>query len=584
MKKQLFIPLLLLVLMSMTGIKAYAHDFEVVNADGKTIYYVINDDGTSVSVSFRGSNYSSYSNRYVGDIVIPESVTYNETTYSVTSIGIRAFYNCKKVTSVTIPNSVTSIGNYAFQDCSITSVTIPNSVTSIGNYALSWCSITSITIPNSVTSIGDYCFYYCSFLTSVIIGNSVTSIGFAPFYMCSELTSIDVSSENTKYDSRDDCNAIIETSANILIVGCKSTIIPNNVTNIGGFAFSGSGLTSITIPNSVKSIGSFAFKECQILTSITIPNSVTFIGNGAFKDCNVLTSITIPNKVTSIDSETFSGCSKLTSITIPNSVTNIGYSAFSGCSELTSITIPNSVTSIGYSAFSGCAKLTSITIPNSVTGIGYETFQNCYELTSIAIPNSINSIGRDAFTNCYRLNSITIPSSVTEISSSAFSGCGLEEVKALAKTPPTATIDCFSNYDIPLFVLEESVAAYQSTSPWSGFSSIKTLLGQCARPTISIKDGKLHYDCETDGVEYHTKVVTPKIEMQKGNDVHVPTTYTIEVYATKDDYADSEVATTNLELSMGNKSDLKGDVNQDGVVSITDAVSVVNIILSNGAE
>ena len=556
MKKQLSISFLLLVLMSMTGITAYAHDFEVANSDGKTIYYVINDDGTSVSVSFRGSNYSSYSNRYVGDIVIPESVTYNETTYSVTSIGIRAFYNCYSLTSITIPNSVTSIGNSAFTSSGLTSVTIPNNVTDIGNYAFSGSGLTSVIIPNSVTSIGDYCFYHCSLLTSVNIGNSVTSIGFAPFYRCSELSSIEVSSENTKYDSRDDCNAIIETSANKLIVGCMSTIIPDNVTNIGSYAFSGSGLTSINIPNSVDFIGSFAFRECQNLTSITIPSSVRNINNGAFKDCTSLTSVTIPDEVTYIESETFSGCS-----------------------ELSSITIPSSVTLIKEEAFKNCAKLTSITIPNGVTSISYETFMNCYELTSVAIPNSITSIGRDAFTNCYILKTITIPSSVTEISICAFSGCGLEEVKVLPKTPPTATADCFSNYDIPLFVPEESIEAYQSTSPWSDFSSIKTLLGQCAKPTISIKDGKLHYDCETEGVEYHTKVITPKTETQNGNDIHVPTTYTIEVYATKDDYAASEVAIMNLELSMGSKSELKGDVNQDGVVSITDAVSVVNIIL-----
>ena len=168
-----------MLLQMVASIKALAHDFGVANADGKTIYYVYNNgsSGTTVSVSYRGSDFDSYSNEYSGDIVIPKSVTYNAKTYSVTSIGESAFRGCSGLTSITIPNSVTSIGWYAFEGCSgLTSITIPNSVTSIGGYAFSSCSgLTSITIPNSVTSIGDYVFQICSSLTSITIPNSVTS-------------------------------------------------------------------------------------------------------------------------------------------------------------------------------------------------------------------------------------------------------------------------------------------------------------------------------------------------------------------------------------------------------------------------
>ena len=183
MKKQLSISLLLTLLMSLTGIKAYAHDFEVANADGQTIYYVYNNgsDGTTVSVSYRGGNYWTYSDEYSGDIVIPESVTYNEKIYSVTNIGYGTFRECSGLTSVTIPNSVTSIGNYAFQGCS---------------------GLTSVTIPISVTSIGDEAFRGCSGLTSIKVGSG-----------------------NTKYDSRDNCNAIIETKSNTLITGCQKDCI-----------------------------------------------------------------------------------------------------------------------------------------------------------------------------------------------------------------------------------------------------------------------------------------------------------------------------------------------------------------------
>ena len=315
-------------------------------------------------------------NNYSGVVVIPNSVTYSGTTYSVTSIGDYAFRNCSYLTSVTIPESVTSIGNEAFYNCyNLTSVTIPESVTSIGEYAFSYCSgLTSVDIPESVTSIGDGTFWSCTGLTRVTIGNSVTSIGESAFTSCS-------------------------------------------------------GLKSVTIGNSVTSIGSSAFYRCYKLTGVTIPNSVTSIGNRAFYGCNGLTSVTIPESVTSISDSTFSDCSGLTRVTIGNSVTSIGESAFSGCSGLTSVTIPHSVTSIGDRAFYCCSGLTRVTIGYSVTSIGDYAFRNCSYLTSVTIPESVTSIGNEAFYNCYNLTSVTIPESVTSIGDGAFWGCsGLETI------------------------------------------------------------------------------------------------------------------------------------------------------------
>ena len=459
---------LLVALVATTAI--WAEDFSV---DG--IYYNILADKTNeVEVTYQGDYYYSYYDEYSGSVTIPETVTYDGTTYSVTSIGEWAFGHCSGLTSITIPNSVTSIEDGAFEMCSrLTSVTIGNSVTSIGEWAFGHCSsLTSITIPNSVTSIGYSAFYDCWYLTSVTIGNSVTSIGDHAFGYCSGLTSIVVEEGNTVYDSRENCNAIIETASNTLITGCKNTTIPNSVTSIGGYAFKNcSGLTSITIPNSVTSIGDYAFGYCSGLTSITIPNSVTSIGSRAFYQCSSLTSVVVEEGNTVYDSrencnaiiETASntlitGCKNTI---IPNSVTSIGDAAFDNCSGLTSVTIPNSVTSIGDYAFRHCSSLTSVTIPNSVTSIGSEAFYNCYGLTSITIPNSVTSIGSEAFSECHGLTSVVveegntmydsrencnalietasntlitgckntiIPNSVTSIGDNAFSGCSMTSI------------------------------------------------------------------------------------------------------------------------------------------------------------
>ena len=312
---------------ALLSICTYAYDFEV---DG--IYYNITGDNTVEVTSNDG--------QYAGDIIIPNKVSYDSKEYSVTSIRENAFYNCSSLTAIDIPASVTSIGNIAF--------------------------------------------FKCSGLTAINIPESVKSIGYGAFACCRGLTSIVVASGNSVYDSRNNCNAIIKTSDNSLVSGCKNTVIPSNVTSIESGAFQGcSSLTAIDIPGSVKSIENSAFESCSSLIAIDIPGSVKSIGEHAFYVCSNLTSINIPEGVESIERSTFDGCSSLTTIDIPASVKSIGVYAFSNCSSLTAINIPESVTSIGYAAFLGCSSLTAINIPASVTVIESWAFYNCDSLADI---------------------------------------------------------------------------------------------------------------------------------------------------------------------------------------------------------
>ena len=550
--RALFLSLAVLLAMPMLA--------EKVEIDG--IWYNLESEGKQAEVTYKG-NYSYEYTEYSGVVVIPASVVYNGTTYSVTSIGDWACWG-SDLTSVTIPNSVTSIGYRAFSaSYGLTSVTIGNSVKSIGDYAFIGCDgLTSVTIPNSVTSIGSAAFSGCDGLTSVTIPNSVTSIGANAFEGCSGLTSVTIGS---------------------------------GVTSIGERAFVGcSGLTSVTIPNSVTSIEGWAFNGCTGLTSVTIGSGVTSIGEDAFYYCNGLTSVHI--------SDIAAWCNIDFSSSSSNPLSQAHHLYMNG-EEVKDLVIPNSVTSIGDDAFYHCDGLTSVTIPNSVTSIGERAFTHCYDLTSVTIGSGVTSIGYSAFYYCTGLTSVTIGSGVTSIGEYAFSYCfKLLDVHCYAEEVPSTESSTFFNSPIAsatLHVPNASIESYETTSPWRSFGKIVGLSNEYSLTVSSVGYATLYLDFNAKipgGVKAYVakEVVDSRLKMELVEGV-LPANTGVIIMAEEGTYAFVEsdetpaVIEKNLLKGTVEKTEITAEANTsyyvlsapDGVVAMYLALLTENKFWNN---
>ena len=611
MNRQSFITILLTILMSMTGAKAFAHDIEIVNDDGVTIYYIwANEAKTELAVTYRGDhsgNSSYWPKSYSGKVVIPESVIYNEKPYPVTAIGYEAFYYCSGLTSVTIPNSVKSIDDYAFFYCiGLTSLIIPNSVTSIGNYAFIGNHLNSIIIGTGVLTIGSSAFSginlrkiiwltktppsgydYASGAINYVSNDQYTSIyDTVKYQFLSSMFEVDGIRYVPISLSERTCDAIDcvydESAANMKIA---STVTYKGI--------------QMTVKNikPLLAINNKFVKTLNIDVEGCLPNL-------AFTDCSNLKTVVYGDRINGIGPEAFNGCSSLISFTstedvpysnvlyISKNISTIGKYAFYGCTSIKNIIMADSESTLTLGSNDDRPLFVSCPLDyvyigrdisyNATSTYGYSPFYRNTSLRAVKITDKETEISENEFYGCTNLQRVEIGDGVTTIGNWAFSGCSdcasIVEIISKAQNPPVCgsqALDDVNKWECKLYVPDGCTAVYEAADQWKEFlfkdegegtssqgESGEQIVNKCEKPTITLVDNISHSDVQ-NGVS--------------SKDVNLTRTYTVSVYASKDGYSDSEVARANIVVSgIG----LFGDLDGNGTVNVADHVKLTKIIMN----
>lgn len=481
MKQRLLSALFVILLAPLT---LTAADFEFTV--GEITYYAMTDSTVTV--------YDCQTTETLIDI--PSTVTYQEVEYAVSAISSYAFYYCESLLEVTVPASIEYIGELPFSSCTvlqtvtvdadnamycsedgilynkdkttihaypaaspITNFTLPESVTTIHNYAFCTAGlITSITFPEKLESIGDYAFYYCSSLGNVTIPESVTSIGTAAFSACDSFTEF---------------------------------TLPSSITAIPPYMLAYADMTTVNLPETVTSIGNNAFHFCYDLTSINLPEGLTAIGDYAFAYCRSVSDIALPDGIKTIGACAFYECNEMTVANLTESLTTLSDYAFYNCTSITAITVPSGITAIGTGVFDGCSAAETLALPENLTSIGDYAFRGCKKITELNIPEKVSTIGEWAFRLCTGITKIKLPASITSIGDYSFAYCtSLSEVSVDMTTP--VAISTYPFYSIAsnstLYVPVDTKASYEVATGWKNF---KTIIEDASLSIASVEADKV---------------------------------------------------------------------------------------------
>ena len=561
-------------------------------------------------------NYAFYQCSGLTSVTIPNSVT---------SIGGSAFYQCSGLTSVTIPNSVTSIGSGAFSGCSsLTSVVIGSGVKSIGPSAFSnlkktiWLTNTPPSgysnasgtvnyVSNDQFSFSNQVKY--QFLSSYFDVDGIRYVPVSPSERtCDAIDCVyDESAVNTKIASTVAYKGITMNVKTIQPYLAYNNKYINSLTvdyegELPIYAFTNcSNMQSVTLGQKLSAIGTNAFQGCSSLEAVTIPDNVKTLGDYCFSDCTSLPSVIIPSAVKTINNYVFNKCTSLAKVIIADSDQDLTIGSngsdpiFSSC-PLDSVYIGRNISyntskNYGYSPFYRNTSLRAVKITDKETEISENEFYGCSNLQRVIIGDGVTSIGNWAFSGCQSLKFFAFGSQVATIGQEAFSDCAaVIEITSKAATPPvcgTQALDDINKWDCKLYVPDGKLSDYQAADQWKDFffseegtgtseqnPDGQPTVGKCEKPTITLADGKIQFACGTEGVSY-TYNISATAPSGAGSDV-APSSLTISVYASKPGFEDSDVASEEIDISLG----IRGDLNNDGVVNVADHVKLSDIIMN----